>query len=277
MSINLNYIPEKKLKRIIWFKKFLNFLVIFLFLFFLSKEIYNYWKNVEYYDEKNIVKYHDFWYAIYDKENKLKEVYFYEWFWSNNWFNIVSYIRKNIVLQNNEDLLVKIMKKESTWNENFIKVFWMEKQEVISMTWYKIKWLLRTDNEDQFVLSYVHNLWKNNKYCFAINTLSLEDGKNYCIEKDEWSLPMNILEYENFYFISIDKQIFVFSKKTNKIISILTGDATILGLSSNKEGDIKIKSIKGTKEVKSIIIEYYVIRKLQWDSVDLNKLIINEL
>lgn len=251
-------------------------IILWVVLFF-CKEIYDYGKNVEYFDERNIVKYHDFWYAVYDKDNKLKEIYFYEWFWPDKWFDIVSYIKKNMVLQNDEDLLVKIMKKESSWNENFVKIFGMEKQEIVEMAWYKIKWLYRTDNEDQFVLTYVHELKGSNRYCFAINTLSMEDSKNYCIDKADANLPMNILWYDEYYFITIDKQIFVFSKNMSKIISIINWDSPITWMSSNKEWDIKLKTVKGTKEIKSVIIEYYVIRRLQWDNVDMNKLLLNNL
>lgn len=272
-----SYIPEARLKFIIWMKKFINFMVILFVILFFWREIYNYSENVEYFDERNVVKYHDFWYAVYDKDNKLKEIYFYEWFWPDKWFDIVSYIKKNMVLQNDEDLLVKIMKKESSWNENFVKIFWMEKQEIVEMAWYKIKWLYRTDNEDQFVLTYVHELKWTNRYCFAINSLSMDDSKNYCIDKVDSNLPMNILWYDEYYFITIDKQIFVFSKNMSKIISIINWDSSIIWMSSNKEGDIKLKTVKGTKEIRSVIIEYYVIRRLQWDNVDMNKLILNNL
>lgn len=265
-------VNKNKIRLAITIKRFLDISFLFVILFLFYQLVMNYNQNIKYQDETNIIKYHDFWYAIYDKEKNLKDIYFYNWF--QNDLDLIQYIQEKIILQNDTNLLVRLLSKEKTWYDNFINIPWLNwKNTVNELKWYNIRGIFtEDDNKEKFVMVYSHEKSPNNiDYCFVVNTLSMSDVSAKCINKNSANLPVSFIKYKEYYFISIDKEIQVYDYKNQTIIANIQSNTPIKWLSTNNEWDIKVKLEDKTKEVKWFIIEYNIIKK----HLDNNDKIIN--
>lgn len=265
-------VNKNKIRLAITIKRFLDISFLFVILFLFYQLVMNYNQNIKYQDETNIIKYHDFWYAIYDKEKNLKDIYFYNWF--QNDLDLIQYIQEKIILQNDTNLLVRLLSKEKTWYDNFINIPWLNwKNTVNELKWYNIRGIFtEDDNKEKFVMVYSQEKSPNNiDYCFVVNTLSMSDVSAKCINKNSANLPVSFIKYKEYYFISIDKEIQVYDYKNQTIIANIQSNTPIKWLSTNNEWDIKVKLEDKTKEVKWFIIEYNIIKK----HLDNNDKIIN--
>lgn len=255
-------INKEKIKLALMIKRLLDITVFVFLLFWFYQVVMNYNTNVKYQDDTNTIKYHDFWYAIYDKEQNLKDIYFYNWF--QNDLDLIQYIQEKIILQNDTNLLVKLLSKEKTWYDNFINIPWLNgKYTINELKGYNIRGIFTEDNDkDKFVMVYSHEKSPNKiDYCFVVNTLSMNDVNAKCTAKTSGNLPVSFVKYKEYYFISIDNEIKVYNHKDGSIIATITSSSPIKWLSTNSEGDIKVKLENKTKEIKGFIIEYNIIKK----------------
>lgn len=253
---------KEKIKLALMIKRLLDITVFVFLLFWFYQVVMNYNTNVKYQDDTNTIKYHDFWYAIYDKEQNLKDIYFYNWF--QNDLDLIQYIQEKIILQNDTNLLVKLLSKEKTWYDNFINIPGLNgKYTINELKGYNIRGIFTEDNDkDKFVMVYSHEKSPNNiDYCFVVNTLSMNDVNAKCTTKTSGNLPVSFVKYKEYYFISIDNEIKVYNHKDGSIIATITASGPIKWLSTNSEGDIKVKLENKTKEIKGFIIEYNIIKK----------------
>lgn len=265
-------VDKNKIRLAINIKRFLDIIILCLIFVWFYQLVMNYNTNVKYQDETNTIKYHDFWYAVYDKEQNLKDIYFYNWF--QNDLDLIQYIQEKIILQNDSNLLVRLLSKEKTWYDNFINIPWLNGKNTINeLKWYNIRGIFTEDDDkDKFVMVYSHEKSPNNiDYCFVVNTLSMSDVSAKCVTKNSWNLPVSFVKYKEYYFISIDNEIQAYNYKNGSVIATIQSNSSIKWLSTNPEGDIKVKLENSTKEIKWFIIEYNIIKK----HLDNNDKIIN--
>lgn len=252
---------KERIKLAIAIKRVLDFLFILVAIFCFHSLVISYNSNIQYEDDNNTIKYHDFWYAVYNKDAQLKDIYFYDGI--NNNLDLIKFIQEKIVLQNNSDLLVRLLSKEKTWYDNFIKLPWLNgRNSSDDLRGYNIRWIFtEQNNENKFIMIYSQKKAGMTDYCFVVDTLSLSDVSAQCVSQNEPNLPVGFVHYKNFYFVSVDKEIFVYNKESKRVISIIRTDSSVKTLSANADWDIKIKMDKWDKEIKSVLIEYHIIKK----------------
>lgn len=260
--------PKSRIQAAILFKRILDYLfilIVFLGFIFL---VANYNQNIQYKDNNTTIKYHDFWYAIYNNKNELKDIYFYDGISSN--FNLIKFIQEKIVLQNSNDFIVKLVSKEKSWYDNYIHIAGLGKSETENLKGYNIRGIFSDVDEQgnesntNFLTIYSkENSPTSISYCFIADTLSMTDPSAQCVEKDSKNLQVSYVSYNDFYFISIDKEILVYNKKEKKLIAKIETDSSVSRMSTNKEGDIKIQMANGQKEVKGLLFEYQVLKRAQ--------------
>ena len=107
----------------------------------------------------------------------------------------------------------------------------------------------------------------------------MDDKKSKCVTKwaNERNYPMSVMTYENYYFVSVSKEIYIISKSDNSNVAIINSDNPIIWMSANNVWDIKIKMTNDVKELKWVLLEYVLIKKMNWESIDLSNLSLSNL
>lgn len=260
-------VSRSKLKLAIGLKGFLDLCLITLLVIIFFFHVSSYWQNIKYQDAKNTIKHHDFWYAVYNKDNQLQDIYFNEGFNSN--LNLIKFIQEKIVLQDENKFFVRLISKEKTWYDNYINILWLSgKSETQDLKGYNIRGIFSDTQQngvEDFITIYSHEKSPTKiDYCFIRDSLSMTDTTNsVCVEKSQRNLFVSYTSVNHLDFVGIDNELLVYSAKEKRLLARIETDSSITKLTSNSEWDIKVQMVAWEKELKAVLLEYAILKRTQ--------------